>query len=160
MIITNNNNKTLNLNNNKLIKLSNTTYKVMNNSSYLLDDLLIIKNNNNLSKIYIVSKNTEEIIKSYTNQKDSKDTFLIDYKDFEEIGLLLKNLKSDDKNIINKIIETFARKICLEHYISNVLECRNISIEEIFNNSTEKFLGMKYKKEIIDKAKKMINEKN
>lgn len=84
---------------------------------------------------------------------------MVDCKDFEEIGLLLKNLKSDDKVIINKIIETYARKICLEHYISNVLECRNISIEEIFDNLTEKFLGMKYKKEIIDKVKKIINEK-
>lgn len=142
MIITDNK-KTLNIKNDCLIKLNNTTYKVINNSSYLLVDLLIIKNSNNdLNKIYIVSKDTEEIIKSYTNQKDSRDTFLVDCKDFEEIGLLLKKLKSDDKVIINKIIETFARKICLEHYISNVLECRNISIEEI-----------------IDKAKKIINEK-
>lgn len=163
MITITNNVEKIKISNKELEKYDNyyKGLKIEVKNDYFLIELIILKENEDISEIIKIRKNGEEILDRFKNRGSAKNTIVLSNYDFNKFKNLYNNMQIKNNLRKEMIINIYSEMLSYEYYQTYLIEdTKDIILEDILNYELPNYYAHEeYKKEIIKESKKKIKDK-
>ena len=163
MITITNNIEKIKISNKELEKYDNyyKGLKVKVKNDYFLIELIILKEDDDISDIIKIRKNGEEILDRFKNRGSAKNTIVLSNYDFNKFKNLYSNMQIKNNLRKEMIINIYSEMLSYEYYQTYLIEdTKDIILEDILNYELPNYYAHEeYKKEIIKESKKKIKDK-
>ncbi len=163
MITITNNIEKIKISNKELEKYDNyyKGLKIEVKNDYFLIELIILKENEDISEIIKIRKNGEEILDRFKNRGSAKNTIVLSNYDFNKFKNLYNNMQIKNNLRKEMIINIYSEMLSYEYYQTYLIEdTKDIILEDILNYELPNYYAHEeYKKEIIKESKKKIKDK-
>ena len=163
MITITNNIEKIKISNKELEKYDNyyKGLKVKAKNDYFLIELIILKEDDDISDIIKIRKNGEEILDRFKNRGSAKNTIVLSNYDFNKFKNLYNNMQIKNNLRKEMIINIYSEMLSYEYYQTYLIEdTKDIILEDILNYELPNYYAHEeYKKEIIKESKKKIKDK-
>lgn len=163
MITITNNIEKIKISNKELEKYDNyyKGLKIEVKNDYFLIELIILKEDDDISDIIKIRKNGEEILDRFKNRGSAKNTIVLSNYDFNKFKNLYNNMQIKNNLRKEMIINIYSEMLSYEYYQTYLIEdTKDIILEDILNYELPNYYAHEeYKKEIIKESKKKIKDK-
>lgn len=163
MITITNNVEKIKISNKELEKYDNyyKGLKIEVKNDYFLIELIILKENEDISEIIKIRKNGEEILDRFKNRGSAKNTIVLSNYDFNKFKNLHNNMQIKNNLRKEMIINIYSEMLSYEYYQTYLIEdTKDIILEDILDYELPNYYAHEeYKKEIIKESKKKIKDK-
>ena len=163
MITITNNVEKIKISNKELEKYDNyyKGLKIEVKNDYFLIELIILKEDDDISDIIKIRKNGEEILDRFKNRGSAKNTIVLSNYDFNKFKNLYNNMQIKNNLRKEMIINIYSEMLSYEYYQTYLIEdTKDIILEDILNYELPNYYAHEeYKKEIIKESKKKIKDK-
>lgn len=163
MITITNNVEKIKISNKELEKYDNyyKGLKIEVKNDYFLIELIILKENEDISEIIKIRKNGEEILDRFKNRGSAKNTIVLSNYDFNKFKNLYNNMQIKNNLRKEMIINIYSEMLSYEYYQTYLIEdTKDIILEDILDYELPNYYAHEeYKKEIIKESKKKIKDK-
>ena len=163
MITITNNVEKIKISNKELEKYDNyyKGLKIEVKNDYFLIELIILKEDDDISDIIKIRKNGEEILDRFKNRGSAKNTIVLSNYDFNKFKNLYNNMQIKNNLRKEMIINIYSEMLSYEYYQTYLIEdTRDIILEDILDYELPNYYAHEeYKKEIIKESKKKIKDR-
>ena len=163
MITITNNIEKIKISNKELEKYDNyyKGLKIEVKNDYFLIELIILKEDDDISDIIKIRKNGEEILDRFKNRGSAKNTIVLSNDDFNKFKNLYNNMQIKNNLRKEMIINIYSEMLSYEYYQTYLIEdTKDIILEDILDYELPNYYAHEeYKKEIIKESKKKIKDK-
>lgn len=163
MITITNNVEKIKISNKELEKYDNyyKGLKIEVKNDYFLIELIILKEDDDISDIIKIRKNGEEILDRFKNRGSAKNTIVLSNYDFNKFKNLYNNMQIKNNLRKEMIINIYSEMLSYEYYQTYLIEdTKDIILEDILDYELPNYYAHEeYKKEIIKESKKKIKDK-
>lgn len=135
--------------------------KIEVKNDYFLIELIILKEDDDISDIIKIRKNGEEILDRFKNRGSAKNTIVLSNYDFNKFKNLYNNMQIKNNLRKKMIINIYSEMLSYEYYQTYLIEdTKDIILEDILDYELPNYYAHEeYKKEIIKESKKKIKDK-
>ena len=136
MITITNNIEKIKISNKELEKYDNyyKGLKIEVKNDYFLIELIILKEDDDISDIIKIRKNGEEILDRFKNRGSAKNTIVLSNYDFNKFKNLYNNMQIKNNLRKEMIINIYSEMLSYEYYQTYLIEdTKDIILEDILN---------------------------